>query len=145
MEKRNLELHFLKKKILLVDDEAPLRELAQTLLHHRGFTLIDQASSGKRALELIKAKPYDIVISDWNMPELDGLALFEKILADDECGHPVFILLTSVSERDKVVEAIKSGIQHYIVKPFTPATLFDQVMDCLVKAAKTELDGDNKS
>lgn len=116
------------KKILIVDDSASIRELARYLLKTAGFEHIDDTINGRLALEMLKEHSYDILISDWEMPELNGLELFNQIKHDASYGSPKFILLSSVSQRQRIVEAINAGIRHYVVKPFTSQTLCREIL-----------------
>lgn len=121
-------IHHKSIKILIVDDSASIRELARYLLKAAGFENIDDTINGKLALEMLKNNSYDILISDWEMPELNGLELFKHIKDDNSYGNPKFILLSSVAQRNRIVEAINAGIRHYVVKPFTSQTLCREIL-----------------
>ena len=123
-------------KILVVDDFATMRKIVKNVLQQIGYTNIDEAENGQEALRKLKSDSFDFVISDWNMPEMDGLTLLKKIRADEELKHIPVIMVTAEAEKSKVIEAIKAGVNNYIVKPFTAETMkqkMDQIYERLHK------------
>lgn len=105
-------------KILVVDDFATMRKIATKMLGKLGFENVVQAASGKDAWDLMQAEKVDIVLTDWNMPEMTGLELLIEIRSDERFkGLPV-VLITAEAERDSIVSAIEKGASGYILKPF---------------------------
>ncbi|RME68700.1 MAG: response regulator [Nitrospirae bacterium] len=119
-------------KILIVDDFGTMRKILRNVLQQLGFKNIEEAENGAQALEKLRADRFDLLITDWNMPEMDGLELLKNIRADANLkGLPV-MMVTAEAEKDKVIEAIKAGVNNYIVKPFTAETMkqkLDQIAE----------------
>jgi two-component system, NtrC family, response regulator AtoC len=122
--------------ILIVDDEENIRKVIRGLLAKNGFDVILQAENGKKALELIQDNNIDLVISDINMPEMDGLALYEKVKDMDL----IFIILTAYGTVDTAVKAIKQGVYDFIAKPFDEADLVNTVKKALANRKSSGLD-----
>lgn len=119
-------------KILVADDMPTIRELVKSQLKAMGYKNIVEASDGEQALTAVtKAAdanaPIQLVISDWNMPNLTGLEFLKQIRANARFAKLPFILLTSETERDQVTEAILAGVNQYIVKPFSPKSFEDKL------------------
>ena len=118
-------------KVLLVDDQNSVRQMARMTLEEIGFRHILEAENGVKAMETASLQPLDLIISDYNMPEMDCLALLRAVR-----GHPAvrkvpFILLTGRGDRELVVKAAQAGVNNYLVKPFTAEILrqkIEQVM-----------------
>jgi two-component system, chemotaxis family, chemotaxis protein CheY len=118
-------------KVLLVDDQNSVRQMTRLTLAEIGIRHIHEAENGRQAMETASLQPLDLIISDFNMPEMDGLGLLRAVR-----GHPVarkvpFILLTGRGDRELVVKAAQAGVNNYLVKPFTAAILrqkIEQVM-----------------
>ena len=118
-------------RVLIVDDQNSVRQMTRMTLEEIGMRLIHEAENGKQAMETASLQPLDLIISDYNMPEMDGLGLLRALR-----GHPVarkvpFILLTGRGDRELVVKAAQAGVNNYLVKPFTAAILrgkIEQVM-----------------
>jgi two-component system, chemotaxis family, chemotaxis protein CheY len=118
-------------KVLVVDDQNSVRQMTRMSLEQIGIRHIHEAENGRQALETASLQPLDLIISDFNMPEMDGLTLLRAVR-----GHPVarkvpFILLTGRGDRELVVTAAQAGVNNYLVKPFTADTLrakIEQVM-----------------
>lgn len=121
------------KVILIVDDMASIRQFLRSIFREYGCNKIIESSNGIEALNIIKSSYVDIVVSDWNMPKMDGLGLLQNIRDDEKIKETLFLMVTSESEKDSVVKAIKSTVDGYIVKPFSPITVFKQVIDSLKK------------
>jgi two-component system chemotaxis response regulator CheY len=110
-------------KVLVVDDQLTMREFARIALQQIGVRHILDAENGRVALQTATTQPIDLIISDFNMPELDGLGLLRAVR-----GHPAvrklpFILVTGRGDTELVTKAAQAGVNNYIVKPFTPDTL----------------------
>ena len=122
----------LNTKILVVDDIESLRELLKAYLDRLGYTNIQEAEDGKLALEMLwaahlAAKPFELVISDWNMPNLNGLELLEAIRQKEHWKTLPFLFLTTESEKDKVLSAAQRGASNYIVKPIDEPLLKEKL------------------
>lgn len=109
--------------ILIVDDYKTMLRIIRNLLHEIGFRNIDEASDGASALEALKAKKYDLVLSDWIMEPIDGLELLKEVRSDVALESIPFIMVTARAQPEDVVAAKRAGVNNYIVKPFTAATL----------------------
>jgi two-component system chemotaxis response regulator CheY len=115
-------------KMLLVDDSVTMRRIQKTQINSLGITDILEAGDGQEALGKLKSNmPIDMVLLDWNMPIMDGMAFLKTVRADAAFKDVKVIMCTSESEKSKVVEALKSGANNYIVKPFTPEALKEKI------------------
>lgn len=113
---------------LVVDDFASMRSVVAEVLKKLGFTDITQASNGRTALaRLAENKRIGLVISDWHMPEMDGLELLRAIKANPELAHIPVLMLTAEGQRNNVIDAMQCGAAGYIVKPFTPTALHQRL------------------
>jgi two-component system chemotaxis response regulator CheY len=118
-------------KILAVDDSPTMRRIIINTLKRAGFDDVIEAEDGKEALAKLQVETVNLVITDWNMPEMDGLTLVTNIRAMDKCKTLPVLMVTTRSVKDDIVEAMKAGVNSYIVKPFTPETLkakIDQIL-----------------
>ena len=118
----------LDTKFLVVDDFATMRKIIKKVLTELGYTNLEEADDGKTALPMIQAahdagKPYGFVISDWNMPQMQGIDLLKACKADPRFKATPFMLVTAESEQKHILEAAKAGVSDYVVKPFNAATL----------------------
>ncbi len=114
-------------RILIVDDMSTMRRIIRTILNQLGYTNIDEAENGKQALAKLKKEKYDFVITDWNMPEMDGLSLVKAIRSDPELKHIPVLMVTAEAKKENVIQALKAGVNNYIVKPFTPEVLKEKI------------------
>ena len=110
-------------KILAVDDSPTMRRIIINTLKRAGFNNVIEASDGKDALAKIKIEHPNFVITDWNMPEMDGLTFITTIRAMDEYKELPVLMVTTRSVQEDIVAAMKAGVNNYIVKPFTPDIL----------------------
>ena len=122
----------LNMDILIVDDFATMRRILRNVLKQIGFTSIKEADDGKSALKELKKKKFDLVLCDWNMPEMSGIELLKAIRADDELKDIPFVMVTAESQRDNILEAVKAGANNYIVKPFTADTIGEKLKKVFV-------------
>lgn len=120
-------------KILVVDDSKSMRNIERSILTQLGHTDLEEACDGRDALEKLAAFTPDLVLVDWNMPNMNGLE-FVKAFRRAGAKTPV-IMVTTESERSRVVEAIKAGVNNYVVKPFTPDVLRERISETLGSAA----------
>lgn len=114
-------------KVLIVDDQLSMRSLVRTGLKQLGFVEVQEASDGEEAFQELCARPCHLVISDFNMPKLDGLGLLRAVRAYGPTKGMAFILLTGRADRDLVQRAAQFGVNNYLVKPFTVATLKEKI------------------
>ena len=110
-------------KILVVDDFSTMRRIVKNVLKQLGYTNTEEAENGEQAYEMLKKGGFDFVISDWNMPVMNGLDLVEKIRSDENLKGIPILMVTAEAEKDKVIIAVKAGVNNYIVKPFTSETM----------------------
>jgi len=115
-------------KILLVDDSSTMRRIQKNTLVKIGYSEIDEAEDGEDALKKITAKKYNLVLMDWNMPIMNGLDCLKKVKADDALKDVPVIMVTSESEKSRIIEAIQAGASNYLVKPFQPDILKDKII-----------------
>lgn len=109
--------------ILIVDDYKTMLRIVRNLLKQLGFNNVDEATDGAMALEKSRARPYGLIISDWNMEPMTGYEFLKEVRADNQLMKTPFIMVTAESKTDNVVAAKKAGVNNYIVKPFNAATL----------------------
>ena len=109
--------------ILIDDDYKTMLRIVRNLLKQLGFNNVDEASDGSQALQKLRGKSYNLVISDWNMEPMTGYQLLKEIRADEKLSAMPFIMVTAESKTENVVAAKKAGVNNYIVKPFNAATL----------------------
>ena len=110
-------------KILAVDDSPTMRRIIINTLKRAGFTDVVEAADGKDALAKLKVEKPNFVITDWNMPEMDGLTFVTTLRSQAEYANLPVLMVTTRSVKEDIVEAMKAGVNNYIVKPFTPETL----------------------
>ena len=116
-----------KMKILVVDDFTTMRRIVKNLLKQLGFENIDEAEDGQQAFSKLKDEKYHFIISDWNMPNMTGIELLQNIRSDPELKGLPFLMVTAESEKERVIEAIKTGVNNYIIKPFTAEILKEKM------------------
>jgi two-component system, chemotaxis family, chemotaxis protein CheY len=114
-------------KILTVDDFSTMRRIIRNMLRQLGYNNIVEAEDGAEALSLLQREKVDFVISDWNMPNMSGLDLLKAIRADDNLKPLPVLLVTAEALKENVVEALKAGVNNYVVKPFTAETLKERI------------------
>ena len=114
-------------KILIVDDFSTMRRIIRNLLRELGFTQTTEADDGSTALPIIKTGGIDFLVTDWNMPGLNGLELLKIIRADPNTADLPVLMVTAESKRDQIIQAAQAGVNGYIVKPFTAVTLRDKI------------------
>jgi len=120
-------------KVLIVDDQLSVRQMTRMTLEQLGIRNVYESENGKDAISKAAVQPLDLIISDYNMPEMDGLALLRAVR-----GHPAvrklpFILLTGRGDRELVVKAAQAGVNNYLVKPFTQVTLREKIEQVIGK------------
>ncbi|GAK24947.1 LOW QUALITY PROTEIN: chemotaxis regulator [Vibrio sp. JCM 19052] len=113
-------------KILIVDDFSTMRRIVKNLLRDLGFNNTQEADDGLTALPMLKKGDFDFVVTDWNMPGMQGIDLLKHIRADAELKH-LPVMITAEAKREQIIEAAQAGVNGYIVKPFTAATLKEKL------------------
>jgi len=114
-------------KVLIVDDFATMRKVVRNLLKQVGYEDIVEAEDGVMALKTLKSQKVDIIVSDWNMPNMTGLELLKAVRADADLAKTPFLMVTAEALQDNVVAAVKAGVSNYIVKPFTAEVLNEKI------------------
>ena len=114
-------------KVLVVDDFATMRRIVKGVLKQLGFNDIIEAENGSAALEELKKESVGLIVSDWNMPKMTGLDLLKAVKSDANLKSIPFIMVTAEGQKDNVLEAVKAGVNNYIVKPFTPETFNEKL------------------
>ncbi len=114
-------------KILIVDDFATMRRIIKGALKQLGFKNIIEAEDGSDAITLLKKEKVDLILSDWNMPKMSGLEFLKEVRSNESLKQTPFIMVTAEGQKDSVVDAIKSGVTNYIIKPFTPEILGEKL------------------
>ena len=125
--------NFKDKKVLIVDDAAFIRTLVKNGLQLIGITQVKEAVDGRQALAALQTGRYDLIISDWHMPEMDGIDLLRKVRADDRLANIPFLMLTSDVSAENVNEAVLMGVSAYLTKPFRNDPLLEKVEQLLAK------------
>jgi two-component system chemotaxis response regulator CheY len=114
-------------KILVVDDFPTMRRIVRNLLKELGFENVDEAEDGQMALEKLRTGGFQFVVSDWNMPNLDGLSMLQQIRADANLSKLPVLMVTAEAKKENIVAAAQAGANGYVVKPFTAATLEEKL------------------
>ena len=123
-------------KILLIDDSKTMRNIQKSVLAQLGHTTVEEACDGQDALSKVGAYKPDLILVDWNMPNMDGLT-FVKTFRQTNKTTPI-IILTTEAEKARVIEAIKAGVNNYVVKPFTPDLLSQRINETLAKCQSAQ-------
>jgi two-component system, chemotaxis family, chemotaxis protein CheY len=114
-------------EVLIVDDASAMRRIIRGLLKELGFKNMREAENGELALEELKKKKADFVVSDWNMPVMTGIDLLKAIRADDGLKTTPVLMVTAEAKQENIVEAVQAGVNNYIVKPFNAQTLQEKL------------------
>jgi two-component system, chemotaxis family, chemotaxis protein CheY len=114
-------------KILVVDDFSTMRRIIKNLLRDLGFTNTSEADDGNTALPMLQSGNFDFLVTDWNMPGMQGIDLLKAVRADDKLKTMPVLMVTAESKREQIIEAAQAGVNGYIVKPFTAATLNEKL------------------
>ncbi len=122
-------------KVMLVDDSKTMRNIQRGILTQLGYTQIEEAVDGQDALDKVDAFSPELILLDWNMPNMDGITFVKQYRGAGKTT-PI-IMVTTEAEKSRVVEAIKAGVNNYVVKPFTPNVLGERITETLsrLKAA----------
>jgi len=122
-------------KFLIVDDFSTMRRIVRGLLKESGYANADEAEDGVVALNMLKQSKYDFVVSDINMPNMNGFDLLKAVKADPALKHLPVLMVTAEARKEDIVLAAQMGAAGYIVKPFTKATLEEKVQKIMQKMA----------
>jgi two-component system, chemotaxis family, chemotaxis protein CheY len=116
-------------KILVVDDFSTMRRIVRNLLVELGFSnpLIQEADDGNNALAMLRSQPFDLVVTDWNMPNMTGIDLLRAIRAEEALKRLPVLMVTAENNRDQIIAAAQAGVNGYIVKPFNAVTLKEKL------------------
>ncbi|MBI2225117.1 MAG: chemotaxis response regulator CheY [Betaproteobacteria bacterium] len=109
------------------DEHSTMRRIVRNLLKELGFPNIDEAEDGVIALQKLRGSDFDFVISDWNMPNMDGLSLLRNIRSDEALKKIPVLMVTAEAQKENIVAAAQAGASGYVVKPFTAATLDEKL------------------
>lgn len=116
-----------KMKFLVVDDFATMRRIVRNLLKELGFANVDEAEDGAIALNKLQGGDYDFLVTDWNMPNMDGLQLLQAVRANPALAHLPVLMITAEAKKENIIAAAQAGASGYIVKPFTAGTLSEKL------------------
>ena len=114
-------------KILIVDDFSTMRRIIKNLLRDLGFNNTDEADDGNTALPKLQSGKFDFLVTDWNMPGMQGIDLLKAVRADPNLASLPVLMVTAEAKKEQIVEAAQAGVNGYIVKPFTAATLKEKI------------------
>ena len=114
-------------KFLIVDDFSTMRRIVKNLLNDLGFFNTAEADEGSSALVELRKGPFDLVITDWNMPGMPGIDLLKAIRADSALAKIPVLMVTAEAKREQIIEAAQAGVNGYVIKPFTAGTLNDKL------------------
>jgi two-component system chemotaxis response regulator CheY len=123
-------------KILVVDDFPTMRRIVRNLLKELEFVNVDEAEDGAVGLEKVRSGNYGFVVSDWNMPNMDGLAMLQAIRADPAFAKLPVLMVTAEAKKENIIAAAKAGANGYVVKPFTAITLEEKITKIFEKIEK---------
>lgn len=123
-------------KFLVVDDFSTMRRIVRNLLKELGYNNVEEAEDGVEALKKLRDGNFEFVVSDWNMPNMDGLTMLQNIRADPKlCNLPV-LMVTAEAKKENIIAAAQAKASGYVVKPFTSATLEDKLTKIFEKIDK---------
>ena len=120
-------------KVLVVDDFATMRRIIKNVLKQIGFTQILEADDGTTALGVLKENKIDLIISDWNMPQMSGLDLLKTVRKEESTKEIPFVMVTAEAQKDNVLQAVQAGVTNYIVKPFTADAVKEKLTQVFAK------------
>ena len=123
-------------KFLVIDDFPTMRRIVRNLLKELGYSNVEEAEDGVDALSKLREGSFDFVVSDWNMPNLDGLAMLKQIRQDDQLKHLPVLMVTAEAKKENIIEAAQAGASGYVVKPFTAGTLEEKLNKIFEKLGK---------
>lgn len=119
--------------ILVVDDFATMRRVVRTCLSQLGFSNIQEAEDGVVALKKLQAGGFDLIISDWNMPNMMGIDLLREVRKDEKLKALPFMMVTAEAQKENVLQAVQAGVSNYVIKPFNAAILEEKLAQVFKK------------
>ncbi|MCB1893853.1 MAG: chemotaxis response regulator CheY [Zoogloeaceae bacterium] len=125
-----------KMRFLVVDDFSTMRRIVRNLLKELGYTNVDEAEDGVAALQKLQSASFDFVVTDWNMPNMDGLTLLQTIRATAGLKHLPVLMVTAEAKKENIIAAAQAGASGYVVKPFTAGTLAEKLEKIFEKMGK---------
>ncbi|TAH44218.1 MAG: chemotaxis protein CheY [Betaproteobacteria bacterium] len=126
-----------KLRFLIVDDFSTMRRIVRNLLKELGYANVDEAEDGVVALQKLNTAPFDFVVTDWNMPNMDGLTLLQSIRRSPQLKHLPVLMITAEAKKENIIAAAQAGASGYIVKPFTAATLAEKLEKIFEKLGRS--------
>lgn len=123
-------------KFLVVDDFSTMRRIVRNLLKELGYSNVEEAEDGAVALSMLKNGDFEFVVSDWNMPNMDGLTMLQNIRSDPALASLPVLMVTAEAKKENIIAAAQAGANGYIVKPFTAATLDEKLAKIFEKLEK---------
>lgn len=114
-------------KILIVDDFSTMRRIIKNLLRDLGFSNTHEADDGVTALPMLRNGDFDFLVTDWNMPGMNGIDLLKEVRADARLASLPVLMVTAEAKRDQIIEAAQAGVNGYVVKPFTAQVLKEKI------------------
>jgi two-component system chemotaxis response regulator CheY len=124
-----------RMKVLVADDFATMRKIVRNILKQIGFDDIVEAEDGQAALQVLRNENIGLVVTDWNMPNMTGLELLEKIRSDPKISKLPVLMVTAEGLKENVIAAVKAGVNNYVVKPFTAEVLQEKLEQIFKKLA----------
>lgn len=122
-------------KFLVVDDFSTMRRIIKNLLNDLGYANVQEADDGQTALPILQSGSIEFLITDWNMPGMPGLDLLKAVRGDPKLAQLPVLMLTAEAKREQIIEAAQAGVNGYVIKPFTAATLKEKIDKILEQRA----------
>ena len=122
-------------RFLIVDDSSTMRRIIINTLNKLGFADFTEAANGREGIDRLATDAIDMIITDWNMPEMSGIEFLRRIRADDKTRDLPVLMVTTNAAKTDIVEALRAGVSNYVVKPFTPDTFKEKIDAVLAKQA----------
>ncbi len=123
-------------KFLVVDDFSTMRRIVRNLLKELGYSNVEEAEDGAIALSMLQKGNFEFVVTDWNMPNMDGLTLLQRIRSDAALAKLPVLMVTAEAKKENIIAAAQAGANGYVVKPFTAATLDEKLSKIFEKLGK---------
>jgi len=120
-------------KVLVVDDMSTMRRIVKNVLKQIGYSDMEEAENGQEGLNKLKAGGFGLVVSDWNMPVMQGIDLLRAVRADPALKPLPFLMVTAEAQKDNIIEAVQAGVSNYVVKPFTAEALQEKLEKIFAK------------
>jgi two-component system chemotaxis response regulator CheY len=125
-------------KVLVVDDMSTMRRIVKNVLRQIGFSEIMEAENGQDALTKLKTGEFGLVVSDWNMPIMQGIELLRAVRADENLKTLPFLMVTAEAQKENLIEAVQAGVSNYVVKPFTAEVLQSKLEKIFAHVSSTK-------